>query len=103
MSHALRADRLLIRPASGRQAGTGFLARTNRSKDTRQGHPYAESQTKNTGATLANAPDGTPTHSQMLTPQAPCSHSPSHHSRVRAEQRRVSEAARDAARAPTMR
>ena len=34
MGHALRADRLLIRPASGRQAGTGFLARTNRSKDT---------------------------------------------------------------------
>jgi len=66
MSHALRADRLLIRPASGRQAGTGFLARTNRSKDTRQGHPYAESQTKNTGTTLANAPDGTPTHSQSL-------------------------------------
>jgi hypothetical protein len=69
MGHALKADRLLIRPASGRQAGTGFLARTNRSKDTRQGHPYAESQTKNTDTNLTRAPDGTPhdTHS----PHAP--------------------------------
>jgi IS4 transposase len=66
MSHALKADRLLIRPASGRQAGTGFLTRTNRSKDTRQGHPYAESQTRNTGTNLTRAPDGTPTESQCL-------------------------------------
>jgi hypothetical protein len=64
MGHALGADRLLIRPASGRQAGTGFLARTNRSKDTRQGHPLTESQTKNTGTNLTNAPDGTPAESQ---------------------------------------
>ena len=60
MSHALRADRLLIRPASGRQAGTGFLARTNRSKDTQRGHPYAESQTRNTDTNLTRAPDGPP-------------------------------------------
>ena len=66
MGHALRADRLLIRPASGRQAGTGFLARTNRSKDTRRGHPYAESQTKNTGTNLTTAPDGAPAQSQSL-------------------------------------
>jgi hypothetical protein len=66
MGHALRADRLLIRPASGRQAGTGFLARTNRWKDTRQGHPLPESQTKNTGTNLTNAPDGTPAESQPL-------------------------------------
>jgi hypothetical protein len=66
MGHALQADRLLIRPASGRQAGTGFLARTNRSKDTRRGHPYAESQTKNTGTNLTTAPDGAPAQSQSL-------------------------------------
>jgi hypothetical protein len=56
MSHALRADRLLIKPTSGRQAGTGFLARTNRSKDSRQGHPYAESQTRNTGTQPDKSP-----------------------------------------------
>ena len=69
MSHApKRADRLLIRPASGRQAGTGLFARTNHWKDTRQtrGHPYAESQTKSTGTTLTTAPDGTATDSQSL-------------------------------------
>jgi hypothetical protein len=60
MSHALRADRLLIRPASGRQTGTGSLARTNRSKDTQQGHPYAESQTRDTGTNLTRAPDEAP-------------------------------------------
>ena len=32
-----RADRLLIRPASGRQAGTGLSARTHHWKDTRSG------------------------------------------------------------------
>jgi hypothetical protein len=68
MSHALRADRLLIRPASGRQAGTGFLARTNRSKDTQRGHPYAESQTRDTGTNLTTAPDGTPRTVTVLSP-----------------------------------
>jgi hypothetical protein len=58
MSHALRADRLLIRPASGRQAGNGFLARTNRSKDTQRGHPYAESQTRNTDTNVTRAQTG---------------------------------------------
>jgi len=72
MSHApKRADRLLIRPASGRQAGTGLFARTNHWKDTRQtrGHPYAESQTKSTGTTLTRAPDGTPNRVTGLTPE----------------------------------
>src|SRR5436190_15512531 len=59
------ADRLLIRPASGRQAGTGLFARTDHWKDTRcRGHSGIESQTKSTGATLTTAPDGTPAHSQ---------------------------------------
>jgi hypothetical protein len=57
----------MIRPASGHLAGTGLLARTNRWKDTRtRGHPYAESQTKNTGTNLTNAPEGTSTQSQSL-------------------------------------
>ena len=34
MSHALRADRLLIRPARGRQTGTELPARTHPHKDT---------------------------------------------------------------------
>src|SRR5438034_11000167 len=64
-SHAHNADRLLIRPASGRQAGTGLSARTDHWKDTRQrGHSKIESQTKSTSATLTTAPDGTRTHSQ---------------------------------------
>src|SRR4029077_19798690 len=32
----------------------------------RRGHPYIESQTKSTSATLANTPDGTSPHSQSL-------------------------------------
>ncbi|HEY8777894.1 MAG TPA: hypothetical protein VIM33_15615 [Gaiellaceae bacterium] len=49
-SHAPnRADRLLIRPASGRQAGTGFSARTDHWKDTDEsGHAGIESRTKST-------------------------------------------------------
>jgi hypothetical protein len=35
--HALGADRLLIRPASGHQADTGLLDRTNPRKDTQAG------------------------------------------------------------------
>src|SRR5206468_7096063 len=48
--HALKnADRLLIRPASGRQADTGLSARTNHWKDTRErGHSGIESRTKRT-------------------------------------------------------
>src|SRR5436189_4211634 len=65
-SRAQDADRLLIRPASPRQAGTGLSARTNHWKDTRkQGHSGIESRTKSTGATLTTAPDGTPAHSQF--------------------------------------
>jgi hypothetical protein len=51
------ADRLLIRPASGRQVGTGLFTRTDHWKDTRRrGHSGIESQTKSTGATLTNSP-----------------------------------------------
>jgi hypothetical protein len=59
-------DRLLIRPASGRQTGTGHFVQTYLAKDTRkQGHSGIESRTKNTGTTLATAPDGAPAHSQF--------------------------------------
>jgi hypothetical protein len=34
--HAETADRILIRPASGRQAGTGLLTRTYLAKDIRK-------------------------------------------------------------------
>jgi gas vesicle protein len=60
--HAHRADRLLIRPASGRQADTGLSARTHHWKDTakaKAGHSRIESRTKSTDANLTNAPDGT--------------------------------------------
>src|SRR6266540_2976987 len=58
--HAHRADRLLIRPASGRQADTGLSARTHHWKDTaKAGHSRIESRTKNTDANLTNAPDET--------------------------------------------
>jgi hypothetical protein len=47
--HAHKADRLLIRPASGRQADTGLSARTNHWKDTAPtGHSRIESRTKST-------------------------------------------------------
>ena len=60
-----RADRLLIRPASGRQVGTGLSARTDHSEDTDgSGHAGIESRAKSTGASLATALDGTPTDSQ---------------------------------------
>ena len=61
MGHASKeADRLLIRPASGRQADTGLSARTHHWKDTdNSGHSGIESQTKSTDANLTNAPDGT--------------------------------------------
>jgi hypothetical protein len=58
--HAQRADRLLIRPASGRQADTGLSARTHHWKDTaKAGHSRIESRPKNTDVNLTNAPDGT--------------------------------------------
>jgi len=71
--HAQKADRLLIRPASGHQAGTGLFARTHLAKDIRErSHVLTESRPKSTSTTLANAPDGTPTHSQCSknTPDA---------------------------------
>jgi len=59
-SRAHNADRLLIRPASGRQADTGPSTRTNHWKDTATaGHSRIESQTESTGANLTTAPDGT--------------------------------------------
>src|SRR4051794_15697035 len=73
MGHApTGADRLLIRPASGRQAGAGLSARTHHWKDTRtRGHAGIESRTESTDTNLTNAPDGTPTHSQFRNvPQA---------------------------------
>jgi hypothetical protein len=55
--HAQQADRLLIRPANGRQAGTGLFARTDLAKDIRErSHVRDESQTKSTGTTLTNSP-----------------------------------------------
>ena len=66
-SRAHNADRLLIRPASGRQAGTGLPDRTHHWKDTRErSHSRIESRTKSTDTNLTNAPDGTTAHSQML-------------------------------------
>src|SRR2546426_1179895 len=66
VSRAHNADRLLIRPASGRQAGTGLSARTDHWKDIHQrSHSGVESRTKSTDANLTNAPDGTATHSQF--------------------------------------
>ncbi len=55
-------DRLLIRPASGRQTGAGLFARTNHWKDIRQqrSHSRMESRTKSNSTTLARAPDGAP-------------------------------------------
>ncbi len=65
-SRAHNADRLLIRPASGRQAGTGLSDRTNHWKDTRQrSHSEIEPRTKSTDTNLTNAPDGTTAHSQF--------------------------------------
>jgi hypothetical protein len=75
-SRAHNADRLLIRPASGRQAGTGLSARTNHWKDTTTtGHSTMESRTKSTDTNLTNAPDGT-THTLTVRkfvrrPEAP--------------------------------
>ena len=65
------ADRLLIRPARGRQAGTGLSVRTDHWKDTRRGHSEIESQAKSTGATLTNSPrSGHPhTHSSGMSPE----------------------------------
>jgi hypothetical protein len=60
-SRPQRADRLLIRPTSGRQAGTGLFARTYPHEDTRKrSHFTNESRAKSTGTTLTTAPDGTP-------------------------------------------
>src|SRR3954471_13479698 len=66
-SHPHGVDRLLIRPASGRQAGAGPSARTNHWKDIRQrrSHSPIESRTKSNDTTLTRAPDGTETDSQF--------------------------------------
>ena len=66
------ADRLLIRPASGRRADTGLSDRTYHWKDTHtRGHSGIESRTKSTDANLTNAPDGLPhTHSAGMFPGA---------------------------------
>ena len=60
-SRLTTADRLLIRPASGRQAGTGLSARTHHWKDTATAsHSKIESRAKSTDTNLTTAPDGTP-------------------------------------------
>ena len=52
-----RADRLLIRPASGRQAGTGLSTRTYLAKDIRKrSHVRNESRAKSTGHHLGKRP-----------------------------------------------
>ena len=71
--HALKnADRLLIRPASGRQADTGLSARTNHWKDTATttGHSRIESRTKSTERQPDKRPrrDNPHTHSSGMTP-----------------------------------
>ena len=76
MGHApTRADRLLIRPASGRQAGTGHSSpgHITRKTPAERGHPLTESQAKSTSTNLTTAPDGTATESQSsrLTPDTP--------------------------------
>jgi hypothetical protein len=71
-SRAHDADRLLIRPASGRQIDTGLSTRTNHWKDTATaGHSRIESQAESTGANLTTAPDGTSphTHSSGMSPE----------------------------------
>src|SRR5438034_9252380 len=87
-----RADRLLIRPASGRQAGTGLSTRTHHSQDTRvQGHPLTESQAKSTDTNLTTAPDGTTTHSQssrLSGPDRECAR-PGGYSRARELHKRL--------------
>jgi hypothetical protein len=60
MSHALRADRLLIRPTSVRQTGTGLLARTDPPKTPARGQSRHESQTESTGTSLNTIPDALP-------------------------------------------
>ena len=59
--HALKnADRLLIRPASGRQADTGLSARTNHWKDTATRVIQESSHEQRApSVNLTNAPDGT--------------------------------------------
>jgi hypothetical protein len=59
-SRARDADRLPIRPASGRQAGTGLFARTHHWKDTAYaGHSRIGSRIKSTDTNLTSAPDET--------------------------------------------
>src|SRR6266542_2913735 len=72
-SRPQRADRLLIRPTSGRQAGTGLFARTYPHEDTRKrSHFTNESRTKSTGTTLTKTPDGAPNTLTVHKPRSPC-------------------------------
>ncbi len=63
MSHAPRADRLLIRPTSGRQAGTGIFARTNPHTDTPKGSARSGVTDEEHDVSLNAVPDGTSPHS----------------------------------------
>ena len=71
-SRAHDADRLLIRPANGRQADTGLPARTHHWKDTAAvGHSKIESQTESTATPWQQPQTGPPhTHSSGTTPDA---------------------------------
>ena len=70
-SRAQNADRLLIRPASGRQAGTGLSARTNHWKDTRTAESF---ENRVTNKEHRHQPDKRPrrdnshTHSSEMSP-----------------------------------
>ena len=70
-SRPTRADRLLIRPASGRQTGTGLSARTHHWKDTATaGHSEIESRTKSTAPPWQQPQTGHPhTHSSGMSPE----------------------------------
>ena len=60
-SRAHNADRLLIRPASGRQTGAGHSARTYHWKDTHTTGSFGNRVTSEEhGTTLATTPDGVP-------------------------------------------
>src|SRR6266516_4561009 len=71
--HAHRADRLLIKPASGRQADTGLSARTHHWKDT---EPAGSFENRVTNKEHRHQPDKRPrrddphTHSSGMSPDA---------------------------------
>jgi hypothetical protein len=71
MGHTAKtADRLLIKPANGRQAGTD-QTHADRSPERHpkpRGQSDTESHASMAGISLATAPDGTTHHSHSQTP-----------------------------------